>query len=138
MLFRPDTLCGNFVRFTEERSKLARTKGQNQRFALASHHITSIFLYQNKLDLPVLRVTVRLLIQSPSVLPGLLSQQTQRDYLSYLSDTYFTVVSRMIFRTGSTKDGDTESSSIPIFTKVSVSVVSAPSSPQMPTQQPPL
>ena len=51
---------------------------------------------------------------------------------------HFTFVSRMIFRTGSTKDGDTESSSIPIFRKVSVNVVSAPSSPQMPTQQPPL
>ena len=47
-------------------------------------------------------------------------------------------VSRMIFRMGSTAAGVTDSSSIPIFRKVFVSVVSAPSSPQIPTQQPPL
>src|SRR5699024_8531069 len=45
-------------------------------------------------------------------------------------------VSRMIFRIGSTLAGVTDNSSTPIFTNVSVSVVSAPSSPQIPTQHP--
>ncbi len=43
-------------------------------------------------------------------------------------------ISLMIFRTGRMEDGLIESSSIPMFTKVSVSSGSAPSSPQIPTQ----
>ena len=43
-----------------------------------------------------------------------------------------------IVRRGLRDVGETDNSSIPISTKVFVSVVSAPSSPQMPTHAPPL
>lgn len=43
---------------------------------------------------------------------------------------------RMSLRSGNTAEGETDSSSNPIRRKVSVSVGSAPNSPQMPTQQP--
>ena len=45
-------------------------------------------------------------------------------------------ISHILLRTGSTIDGATLSSSIPICTNRSVSAVSAPSSPQMPTHLP--
>ena len=47
-------------------------------------------------------------------------------------------ISRIILRIGSTKVGETESSSTPISIKVSVNDISAPSSPQIPAQIPSL
>ena len=47
-------------------------------------------------------------------------------------------IERIADRSGSTADGETESSSIPIDRKVSISSASAPSSPQMPIQIPAL
>ena len=45
-------------------------------------------------------------------------------------------IERIADRSGSTADGETESSSMPIDRKVSISSASAPSSPQMPIQIP--
>ena len=53
----------------------------------------------------------------------------------YTNDHYNSLI---IFRIGSINVGDTDSSSIPIFINVSVRLKSAPSSPQIPTQQPSL
>lgn len=60
--------------------------------------------------------------------------------LLYTKFCLFFYSSTLVFlissRTLKIMDGDTDSSSNPIFKKVDVSVVSAPSSPQMPTQHP--
>ena len=55
-----------------------------------------------------------------------------------LRNYYFVLISRISFLIGSTNVGDTDSSSIPILRNVSVRVISAPSSPQIPTQHPAL
>ena len=51
---------------------------------------------------------------------------------------YFVLISRISFLIGRTNVGDTDNSSIPILRNVSVRVISAPSSPQIPTQHPAL
>ena len=51
---------------------------------------------------------------------------------------FFSDVSLIIFLIGSTLPGETESSSTPILINSSVSVVSAPSSPQIPAHIPAL
>ena len=55
-----------------------------------------------------------------------------------LRNYYFVLISRISFLIGSTNVGDTDNSSIPILRNVSVRVISAPSSPQIPTQHPAL
>ena len=55
-----------------------------------------------------------------------------------LCNHYFVLISRISFLIGRTNVGDTDNSSIPILRNVSVKVISAPSSPQMPTHAPPL
>jgi hypothetical protein len=55
-----------------------------------------------------------------------------------LCNHYFVLISRISFLIGRTNVGDTDNSSIPILRNVSVRVISAPSSPQIPTQHPAL
>lgn len=57
---------------------------------------------------------------------------------AFFATIIFYSISLTIFLTGRTKVGDTDSSSSPISTNLSVSVVSAPSSPQIPAQIPSL
>ena len=56
----------------------------------------------------------------------------------FFATIIFYSISLTIFLTGRTKVGDTDSSSSPISTNLSVSVLSAPSSPQIPAQIPSL
>lgn len=56
--------------------------------------------------------------------------------LNYFSSGLLRSNPRINFRSGSTAEGVTDSSSSPIRRNVSVNVGSAPSSPQIPTQQP--
>ena len=58
--------------------------------------------------------------------------------MASISATVIYSASRMILRTGRMQAGETDNSSTPIFRNVSVRVVSAPNSPQIPHQIPSL
>ena len=110
---------------------LDRTCGNRRCFrrSMYIHMIQYSFIYRNLKN--HLRIQLKSHIEAASthVSQPLINNQIAQNYFE-----------RSIFLTASltfnTKDGDTDNSSIPIRRNVSVRVVSAPSSPQMPIQAP--